>query len=179
MKQMIPESVSIKDWTFINRIELPSKGIICVAPHTSNWDFIWGIRLKKTLHLNAKFLMKKEWFRFPFGYFMKKLGGIPVDRSKKTSMTDQMAHEFDKTDSLYIAITPEGTRKSNPEWKKGFYYIALKAKVPIILAFLDYQLKQIGFGKILIPTGNFEKDMIEIKEFYKNIHAKFPSKFAY
>ena len=109
---------------------------------------------------------------------MRALGGIPVDRSKKTSLTDQIAEEFQKHDQFQIGITPEGTRKYNPEWKRGFYYIALKANVPIVLASIDYEKKELGYKKIIHPTGNYDTDIIEIKSFYKNVKGKRPELFG-
>lgn len=106
------------------------------------------------------------------------MGGVPVDRSKHSDLTDQIVDEFNKHEHFSIAITPEATRKRNPDWKKGFYFIALKANVPIVLAYIDYKEKSIGLKKTFIPTGNFEKDLIEIKQFYKNYHAKYPDLFA-
>ena len=90
----------------------------------------------------------------------------------------QIVDKFNKHEHFNIAITPEATRKRNPDWKKGFYFIALKANVPIVLAYIDYKEKSIGLKKTFIPTGDFEKDMIKIKQFYKNYHAKYPDLFA-
>lgn len=123
--------------------------------------------------------MKKEWFRFPLGHFMRSLGGIAVDRSKKTSLTDQIAAEFGKHESFYIGVTPEGTRKYNKDWKKGFYFIAQKANVPIMLAYIDYAKKELGYGQLFQPTGNLEADMIAIKSFYKGVSGKKPENFGW
>ena len=109
---------------------------------------------------------------------MRALGGIPVDRSKKTSLTDQIAEEFKKHEKFQLGITPEGTRKYNPDWKKGFYFIAYKANVPIVLATHDYEKKELGYKKIVIPSGNYKDDIIEIKNFYKNTKGKYPELFG-
>ena len=98
--------LEFQGWTIPNEVELPAKSVLCVAPHTSNWDFIYGMLFKKAVHLDAHFFMKKEWFRFPLGGLMRSLGGVPVDRSKKTALTDQIAEEFSKHDVFHIAITP-------------------------------------------------------------------------
>lgn len=165
-------------WNISNDVVIPAKCVICIAPHTSNWDFIWSNLFNKAMRAKAHFFMKKEWFRFPLGKFMRALGGIPVDRSKKTSLTDQIAEEFEKHDQFQIGITPEGTRKYNTEWKRGFYYIALKANVPIVLASIDYEKKELGYKKIIHPTGNYDTDIIEIKSFYKNVKGKRPELFG-
>ena len=142
------------------------KCIICAAPHTSNWDLFIGKLFYGAIGRKTSFMMKKEWFFFPLGLIFKAVGGIPVDRSRNTSLVDQMA------------ITPEGTRKPNPNWKKGFYFIALKAQVPIMLIGIDYPSKTITSTKAIMPTGDFEKDMHEIKLYFKDFHGKIPENFS-
>ncbi len=153
------------------------KCVVVVAPHTSMWDFIIGRLAWYVLGLKVKFLIKKEMFVFPIGGLLKKLGGIPVDRGKSTRLVDYVAGLFEKHESLYITITPEGTRRYNPKWKKGFYYIALKAGVPIALGVLDYKKKSGGVEKIFVPSGNFEEDFKMVEEFYKGRGAKYPENF--
>jgi 1-acyl-sn-glycerol-3-phosphate acyltransferase len=154
------------------------KCIICVAPHTSNWDFIIGQLYYRSLVRTAGFLMKKEWFFWPLGILFRKMGGIPVYRSKKTSMTDTLAERIKEMERFELAVTPEGTRSRVTTWKRGFYFIALKAGIPIQLYDLDYKNKVIRCTKELMPTGDVEADMREIMEYYKNSNAKYPEKFA-
>ena len=154
------------------------KCIICVAPHTSNWDFIIGQLYYRSLGRTAGFLMKKEWFFWPLGILFRKMGGIPVYRSKKTSMTDTLAERIKEMERFELAVTPEGTRSKVTTWKRGFYFIALKAGIPIQLYDLDYKNKVIKCTKELMPTGDVEVDMREIMEYYKNSNAKYPEKFA-
>jgi 1-acyl-sn-glycerol-3-phosphate acyltransferase len=176
--KFISESIlKYKGWKLVNDIDLPAKCVICIAPHTSNWDFFWGNIFRHILHLRAHFLMKKEWFAFPLGNIMRTLGGIAVDRSQNTSLTDSLAEIFSQHDLFRLVITPEGTRQLNKEWKKGFYFIALKAQVPIVLAFIDYSKKEMGFGKLFIPTGDVDKDMTVIMSFYKDKQGKFQDRF--
>ena len=167
-----------RKWELVQEVTLPEKCIICIAPHTSNWDFAVGVLFKSALRIKASFFMKKEWFRFPFGKMMRRLGGIPVERSKSTSMTDRIASEFNNREQLIVAVTPEGTRSYNTDWKKGFYYIALKANVPIVLAFIDFKFKRVGYERLFIPTGDVETDMVELKNYYKTFNAKYPDKFG-
>ena len=122
--------------------------------------------------------MKKEWFFFPLGNLFRAMGGIAVDRRCATSLTDQLAERFARSERLSIAITPEATRKPNPNWKLGFYYIALKAQVPIVLAYIDYEEKCIGLSATVVPSGDVEKDMREIKAFYRGKKGKHPEHFA-
>ena len=164
-------------WKLENKVEIPSKCILCIAPHTSNWDLPLGLLAYKSLRSKPHFLIKKSWFFFPMNLILKTLGGIPVDRSKKTSMTEQITEYFNSNETFYLAITPEGTRKANSNWKHGFYYISIAAKVPIIIISFDYKIKTIVIHKAFSPTGNVEHDMHEIKSYYKNVQAKHPENF--
>lgn len=156
----------------------PQKCIICVAPHTSNYDFLIGKTYYTAIGLTSNFLMKKEWFVGPLGYIFKKMGGIPVERSKHTSMTDQLAEIARKSSNFSLAVTPEGTRSKVTQWKRGFYYIALKANIPILLYAIDYPTKRIVCKRTIIPSGNIEDDMRCIMDYYKNFTGKYPEKFA-
>lgn len=157
---------------------IPPKFIIALAPHTSNWDFVIGNLYSRAMDIPCQFLMKKEWFIWPLGYIMKSLGGIPIDRSKRTRVTEQIAQTAREQEVFHLCITPEGTRKRNPEWKKGFYYIALMADIPILLYGLDYRRRLIECTKTIVPSGDIEKDMAEIKSYFKNYNGKHPEKFA-
>ena len=159
-------------------VDHPDKYMICLAPHTSNWDFAIGQLYAKAEGLKSNFLMKKEWFFWPLGSVFRAMGGIPVWRSKHTSMTDNLANEASKASVFHLCITPEGTRSLNPEWKKGFYFIAKKAEIPILLYGLDYEKKTIQCTKSLIPTGNLEEEMKEIKLYFKDFKGKHPEKFT-
>lgn len=155
------------------------KCVICIAPHTSNWDFIIGELVCHALKWKASFLMKETWFFFPLNYFFKALGGIPVSRKKKGSdLTELIIATFRDSDKLKLAITPEGTRKRVEKWRSGMIYIALGANVPIVLASIDYKLKQVKLKDTYTPTGNLEADMLFIKNYYKSVNAKFPEKFC-
>lgn len=122
--------------------------------------------------------MKKEWFFGPLGVWFRHLGGIPVNRSKHTSMTDAMADAAKREPHFRLCVTPEGTRSLNPNWKKGFYFIALKAQLPILLYALDYERKHIECKHIIEPTGNVDEDMKRIKNYYKDFKGKHPEKFT-
>jgi 1-acyl-sn-glycerol-3-phosphate acyltransferase len=141
------------------------------------WDFIIGRLAFWQLGVKARFLIKKEMFFFPLGPIVKWLGGIPVDRNKRGNLVEQVAGMFDKHDSLYITVTPEGTRSLVTEWKKGFYYIALKANVPIALGVLDYKKKRGGILHIFTPTGNYKEDYKLVEKYYRGAGAKHPEKY--
>ncbi|MDO4163195.1 MAG: 1-acyl-sn-glycerol-3-phosphate acyltransferase [Bacteroides sp.] len=154
------------------------KCIICVAPHTSNCDLLIGKLFYGAMGRKSCFMMKKEWFFFPLGIFFRAIGGIPVDRKRKCSLVDQMAERFAASTRFQLAITPEGTRKANPDWKKGFYYIALKAQVPIVLAGVDYPSKSISLTRVIQPSGDIDKDMREIKLHFKAFRGRHPENFT-
>jgi 1-acyl-sn-glycerol-3-phosphate acyltransferase len=151
-----------------------NKCVIAVGPHTSNWDFILG-RLAFTQYgVKGKYLMKKELFWGPLGWFLKAIGGIPVDRSKKNNLTDTAVSYFEKYETLYLVFSPEGTRSYNPNWKKGFYYVAQKAQVPIYVAYIDFATKTGGFHSIFWPTGDADADIQKIKNILKQYKGKYP-----
>lgn len=156
----------------------PNKFIICLAPHTSNWDFLLGQLYSHAENIKIGFLMKKEWFFWPLGPIFRKLGGIPVWRSKHTSMTDNLAQTALESKEFRLCITPEGTRKRTAEWKKGFYYIAQKAELPILLYGIDYQKKLIQCTKTVIPNGDIDSQMQEIKQYFKDFIGKKPQNFT-
>ena len=156
----------------------PDKFIICLAPHTSNWDFALGQIYSGAIGMKINFLMKKEWFFSPVGPIFKSLFGIPVFRQKKSSMTDAMAEAAKAAKSFHLCITPEGTRSKTADWKKGFYFIALKASMPILLYGIDYERKLIQCTKTIIPSGNFDADMRNIKVYYKDFKGKKPENFT-
>lgn len=166
-------------WKLVGNIpDDVKKCVIAVAPHTSIDDFVLGRLAYCNLSRNVRFLIKKEFFENPIlRPILKKLGGIPVDRSRSNNIVNQVAALFGKYDELNIIITPEGTRKLAHNWKRGFYYIALKANVPIVLGFLDFEKKELGFGPMLYPTGNFEEDWKFMESFYRGIVAKHPNRY--
>lgn len=155
------------------------KAVIVMGPHTSNWDFVIGKMAFVTFGIKARFLIKKELFFFPFGLILKAMGGIPVDRKANNNFTEQAVDYFNNNESMYMVFTPEGTRKYNPNWKKGFYYIAQKAKVPIYIGYMDYERKIGGFHSLFQPTGDADKDILEIKEILKQYKGKFPENGIY
>ena len=179
MQKFIISFLKLFGWNYELHVEIPDKCILCVAPHTSNWDYIIGMLFYRSIGGKPNVLMKKEWFFFPFSYIFRSLGALPVDRKKRTSVSDQMVEVFNSRSHFQLAISPEGTRKKNAQWKTGFYYIALNAGVPITLAYIDYSKKEIGVKTIFYPTGDLNRDMEEIKGYYKDVHAKYPEKFAY
>ncbi|MCD8318415.1 MAG: 1-acyl-sn-glycerol-3-phosphate acyltransferase [Paraprevotella sp.] len=154
------------------------KYIMALAPHTSNFDFILGLLYSCAEGFRCDFLMKKEWFFWPLGVMMRKWGGIPVFRNKQTNRTDHLAEVARGRTSFHLCITPEGTRSRTEEWKKGFYYIALKAGLPILLYGVDYPTKTIRCTRMVIPDGDVDRQMSEIKDYFKAFRGKHPWMFT-
>lgn len=150
------------------------KAVVVVGPHTSNWDFIIGKIAFMKYGVQGKFLIKKELFVPPAGWLLKALGGIPVNRKANNNFTDQAVNYFNQNETMFMVFTPEGTRKYNPNWKKGFYYIAIKANVPLYVAYIDYKKKIGGFHSLFEPTGNAEEDIKKIKAILCQYQGKFP-----
>lgn len=154
------------------------KCIICVAPHTSNWDFVLGKLAYWSLGRQAGFLIKETWFFFPMNLIFKALGGIPVPRRRGSSLTDVLIDKFNASTRMSLAITPEGTRARVSEWRTGFLRIAYGAKVPIVLAAIDAAKKQIYLDRTYQPTGDIEVDMAAIKDYYKDMTGIKPENFT-
>jgi 1-acyl-sn-glycerol-3-phosphate acyltransferase len=153
------------------------KAVIIVAPHTSYYDFVIGRLTFWASGVKIRVLIKSESFFFPLGIFLRWLGGVPVVRGQKNNLIDQVTELFDKSKELVVVITPEGTRKKVRQWKKGFYLIAVQAQVPIALGYIDYSKKRGGVGPLIMPTGDYDKDMEKILEFYKGIKGRHPERF--
>ena len=165
-------------WKLNVTVDFPKKYIIALAPHTSNWDFVVGQLYMRSQGMKINFLMKKEWFKGPLKPLFLHMGGIPVCRSKHTSMTDHLAQEAQQRKSFRLCITPEGTRSLNPDWKDGFYYIALKAQIPVLLFGIDYERKLIQCTKSFVPTGDVDKEMKDVKLYFKDFKGKHPELFT-
>ena len=165
-------------WQVEMTVPYRDKCIICVAPHTSNWDFIIAELYYHSIGRTAGFLMKKEWFFWPMGVLFRSMGGIPVERSRDVSLTDRVAEAAIKAERFELAVTPEGTRSLVTKWKRGFYFIALKAGLPIQLYAIDYKNKRIVCTKELVPSGDVEADMRLIMDYYRPYEGKYPGKFA-
>ena len=165
-------------WQVEMTVPYRDKCIICVAPHTSNWDFIIAELYYHSIGRTAGFLMKKEWFFWPMGVLFRSMGGIPVERSRHVSLTDRVAEAAMKAERFELAVTPEGTRSLATKWKRGFYFIALKAGLPIQLYAIDYKRKRIVCTQELVPSGDVEADMRLIMDYYRPYEGKYPGKFA-
>lgn len=158
------------------------KCIVIAAPHTSNWDLYYMMAAFSVYRLRIRFTIKQEWMRFPFSLVLKPLGGIAIDRSprkdgNRPSFVEAMAELFNNNEELIIAITPEGTRSRNDQWKTGFFHVARAANVPIVLGYIDYGKKRAGLAKVIYPE-TLEQTLEEMNAFYSTITPKYPEKFS-
>lgn len=175
MKKIIRFIFWLLGWKIDKRTpEGIKKCVIVVGPHTSNWDFVLGKMAFISYGVKAKFLIKKELFFPPLGWLIKLMGGVPVDRKQRNNMTDTAVKFFNENDTMFLVFTPEGTRKYNPNWKKGFYYIAQKARVPIYICYIDYKNKVGGFHSVFQPTGDIENDIQYIKGILREYKGRYP-----
>jgi 1-acyl-sn-glycerol-3-phosphate acyltransferase len=180
MKKTITKFIlRIFGWKVINNLPPEiKKCVVTMAPHTSNWDFLLGWIGYGSLGINSTYLIKKEAFFFPLGPLLKALGAIPVDRKSKNNVVHQVVDLINNSESMFLTITPEGTRSLNRNWKRGYYYIAENANVPLALGFLDYEKKIGGIGQMFTPTGDYDSDLKVIENFYKNKIALHPENFS-
>ena len=170
---------TIFGWKVVGTIAPDVKKCVIIAvPHTSWWDFFLGIFSRGILKLEINYVAKKELFTFPFNYFFTWTGGTPLNRQKNENKVDSIAKIFTQKEIFRLAIAPEGTRKKVNEWKTGFYYIALKANVPIIPVAFDYGNKQVIYNKQFYPSGNLETDMKILKSYFNGVVGKIPH-FSY
>ena len=154
------------------------KSVLIAAPHTSNWDLPYTLMTAFILGLNVYWMGKAEIFKPPFRGVMMWLGGIPVDRDKANNLVAASIDALNAADGpLQLIVPPEGTRSNTRFWKTGFYYIALGAKVPIVMAYMDYDRRRSGLGPVFVPTGEIEADMIKIKAFYAPVKGKHANRF--
>lgn len=149
------------------------KYIIIVWPHTSNFDFPLGFIFSRAYPLpKPHFLAKDSAFKGIWGPIGRKVGGIAVDRSKSSNFVDQVAAEFARHEQFVLAVTPEGTRSKTPYWKSGFYYMALAANVPVVMATIDYAKRVISYGTSFMPSGNVEADLEIIRRYYAGAEGR-------
>ena len=154
-------------WRIDGRLPDLPKFVLIGAPHTSNWDFLLFLGVIFSLRANVRFMGKAELFRFPVGWFFRYCGGVPVDRKKSTGLVDQMVKVCDESENFILVIAPEGTRHHVTEWKRGFYHIAKKAEIPIVMAMVDGRHRTVRLGQVFHPTDDIEADMKTIVQAFE------------
>jgi 1-acyl-sn-glycerol-3-phosphate acyltransferase len=161
-------------WKTEGAIPPANRFVIIAAPHTSNWDAFAMLAAAYIFRVKISWFVKKQAFFFPLGILVRAVGGIPIDRSARRNVVDQAVARFGESERLILAVPPEATRKKSSTWKTGFYHIARKAGVPILLGYLDYERKVAGIGPAFTPTGDIEADFRVFEEFYAKVTPKFP-----
>ncbi len=162
----------IMGWKANGKIPDIKKFVMIAAPHSSNWDFIFFLLIIFKFKISVHWMGKNTMFKWPFKWVLKRLGGIPIDRSAKSNVVQSMVNAFENSKRLIITIAPSGTREKVMTWKTGFYHIAHLAKTPIVCGFIDYKQKTIGVGPVFTPCGDMESDMQSIKAFYAQFSGK-------
>jgi len=157
-------------WKVLGSRPEAGKCMIVCAPHASNWDIFYALLASMALRTPAVFMMKASWFFWPLGPVFRWMGGIPVDRSKRSSAVQQMVQAFRESEKLRVLIAPSGTRKNLTSWRTGFYWIAKEAGVPIVTGIINYRTKTVGLGPTIALTGDLDTDFAKIRAFYQE-HA--------
>ena len=177
MKKQLYKFIFFKlmGWKIVGSID-PNikKCVLMVMPHTSAHDFYLGIFTRGITQIEMNYVGKKELFRFPFGWYFRYMGGEPLDRTGGMNKVDSIAAIFERKEIFRLAVAPEGTRKNVNEIKSGFYYIALKANVPIIPVAFDFGKKEVRLGQPLLPTNNLEADLNVLKKNFTGVKGKIP-----
>lgn len=180
MKYIAKFIFKLSGWKGFGGIVPDKKSIIIGAPHTSGWDFFMSWLYYTSIGGKASFLIKKEFFFWPMGYFLRSMGGIPVDRSRGSNVIKQVVDEFNKRDVLHLAITPEGTRKRTSRWKGGFHTIARHSGATVYLGYFDFGHKEIGFDTKFELTDDVNSDLKRMRQWYKDkgVIGKYPELFS-
>ena len=161
-------------WNLVAELPPVQKYLLIGAHHTSSWDFPLILLMMAALGLRLHWVGKDSLFRGPQGYLMRWIGGIPVERGARKNFVGQIVDMYQERKKMVLTISPEGTRKSVDHWKTGFYHIAVGAKIPVAMAFLDYSRKTCGVGGYFYPTGNTEADLNILRKFYADKVGRFP-----
>lgn len=176
LQKIATKCLKLVGWTVNSRLPDENKYVLIVAYHTSNWDFIYGIFAMWSMGERFYWVAKHSLFRGPMDPIFRFLGGIPVDRRARHGFIGKMVEQFNRRDNMKLAIVPEGTRSKVFHWKTGFYYIAMEAKVPIALGYIDYKNKIVGVAKTVYPSGDLKQDIEVFREFYRDIGGKYPER---
>ena len=176
MKELSQYLLELLGWRITSEFPDIKKSIVIFAPHTSYWDGFYGKLFLMQMNINYKFLSKKEFFKFPLNYFFKAFGSIPVYKNKE--YINQIVELYNNNKDLHIILSPEGQLAKTTHWKKGFYYMAEKANVPIVVGYIDYKKKELGIKGVITENNNIKITMTEINKMYKDVNAKYPENFA-
>lgn len=164
----------LSGWKIVGQLPPIPKWVGIAAPHTSNWDFVILMAVKSILRARGNYVGKHTIFRWPFGWILRKTGGIPVIRTQKNHLVETLAAEFKKRERFIFVIAPEGTRSYVPGFKTGFWAVAMAAQVPVVMAGLDFEKKEVSFAEPIWMSGDLDADLARIYAHYRTIKAKYP-----
>ena len=159
-------------WKLVGTLPDVPKLVLIAAPHSSWWDGVWGLLFRSALGADIAFMAKRELFRGPLGWLLRKAGGIPIERASASGVVEQMSRRFAESDRLWLGIAPEGTRQRVEKWKNGFWHIARAARVPILPVYFDYPSRTIGLGPVFEPTDDLAADTAALRAFYAPFRGK-------
>ena len=160
-------AIRLLGWRLEGEKPAADKMVIIAAPHASNWDLLYTLLAAMGFGIPAVFTIKDFWFFWPMGPLMYWLGGVPINRSKASNTVGQIVQAFNESDRMYLVIPPEGTRKEVKFWKMGFYWIAVRANVPILMGVIDYKNRVVSIANLFHPTGDIEEDFPRIQAHYE------------
>jgi 1-acyl-sn-glycerol-3-phosphate acyltransferase len=169
-------ALRLRGWQLAGGAPPLRKYVVVLAPHTCNWDFPLAMLAASGYGIRLSWLGKHTIFRWPVAGFLRAIGGIPVHRERHDGMVGQVVEAFAARDTLVVGMTPEGTRTATPHWKSGFYHMARRSGVPIVLASLDRPRRRITLGPVVMPTGDAAKDMEAVRSFYAGDRGIHPHK---
>lgn len=180
MKEICRFLMKLLGWTVVGDAAPVPKCIIIGVPHTSAWDFVISYLFYASKGAVANILIKKEFFFWPLGFFVKKMGGLPIDRSKGANVIRQTIQLINDSDRIHLAMTPEGTRSLNKRWKAGFHFLAKETGIPVYLGYFDWGRKQVSVGELFELSDDAQADIKRMKDFYreKGVKGKFPDMFT-
>lgn len=161
-------------WRVVLAQPVPTRCVVVYYPHTSNWDFAVGLMAKWLVGIHFRFIAKESLFKTPLGPWLRRWGGIPVDRKGQTGVIARLAAQFAEHDDFRLVVASEGTRSRTEHWKSGFYHLARAANVPLALSFIDYRRRETGVGGYIELTGDVAADMARIAAFYADKTARWP-----
>jgi 1-acyl-sn-glycerol-3-phosphate acyltransferase len=170
-------ALALGRWTIEGELPRVPRCVIVVAPHTSNWDFVWGFATKLALGLRVDWIGKHTLFRGPLGPLLRWLGGIPVNRRAPGDIIEQAAEKMREREKSFVAIAPEGTRRKVPRWKNGFHRIAMQAGVPLFPVALDYSLRAVRLFPLQQPNGDYDADLARLLPLFHAGMARRPENY--
>lgn len=169
--------LTLSGWRVRGEVPNVPKMVMVVAPHTSNWDFVIAFFVYLGLQVHAHWLGKHTLFRWPFGRAFRYFGGIPINRGRSRNVVEDQVAEFARREKMVLVVAPEGTRKRS-HWKRGFYHIARGAGVPLLPAAIDFSRREVVFGDLMMPTGDFDGDIAILGSNFSASMARHPDQFG-